>query len=95
MEESEIRALLNGIVEELAAIEHERWAHWQRYLHGKGVRQPDGSLLLAADLVSRWEIQIATPYVDLSEAEKQSDRDQVHRYLPRIVAEMSKQSSVR
>jgi hypothetical protein len=93
MEESEIEARLNGMVEELAAIEHERWAHWQRYLHGKGVRQPDGSLLLAADLVGRWEIQIATPYSDLSEAEKESDREQVRRYLPRILEEMSKRSS--
>lgn len=88
MEEIETKLLLEGIVEELASIEHERWAHWQQYLHGKGIRQPDGSLLLPAELVSRWEAQIGTPYADLSEGEKQSDREQVHRYLPRIVAEI-------
>ena len=90
MEEIEIKLLLEGIVEDLASIEHERWAHWQHYLHGKGIRQPDGSLLLPAELVSRWEAQIATPYAELSEGEKQSDREQIHRYLPRIAAEIRK-----
>lgn len=90
MEEPEIKLLLDGIVEELASIEHERWAHWQQYVHGKGTRQPDGSLLLPAELVNRWEAQIATPYANLSEGEKQSDREQVHRYLPLILAEISK-----
>lgn len=90
MEDSETEALLEGIVEDLAAIEHERWTHWQRYLHEKGVRQPDGSLILPAELVSRWDIQIETPYADLSEAGKESDREQVQRYLPRIIAELSK-----
>ena len=71
-----------GLVERLAAIEHERWAHWQRYMHGQGVRQPDGSLLLPAHLVQRWERQIDTPYEALTDAEKESDREQVRRYLP-------------
>lgn len=93
MDESEIKALLNGLVEELASIEHERWAHWQQYLHEKGVRQPDGSLILPAELVIRWEFQMTTPYAELSEAEKQSDREQVHRYLPLIVAEIRKRCS--
>jgi hypothetical protein len=93
MEESEAKALLNGIVEELASIEHERWAHWQQYLHEKGVRQPDGSLILPAELVRRWDTQIATPYADLIETEKQSDREQVQRYLPLILSELSKRRS--
>lgn len=70
------------LIEELAAIEHERWAHWQAYLHQQCQRNPDGSLTIPADLVSRWSMQMATPYAELSDAEKQSDREQVVRYLP-------------
>ena len=75
---------LQSLMEDLAAIEHQRWATWQEYLHNHGVRQTDGSLMLPADLVARWERQIATPYPSLSEAEKESDRDQVRRYLPLV-----------
>lgn len=70
--------------EKLAAIEHERWADWQRHVHGNCRTEADGSLTIPANLVSRWERQIATPYAQLSEPEKQSDRDQVDRYWPLI-----------
>jgi hypothetical protein len=70
------------LIEELAAIEHERWSHWQRYVHGKGARRPDGSLVLPAELVERWERQFGMRYEDLPEDEKESDREQVRRYLP-------------
>lgn len=73
--------VLDALVEELAAIEHMRWAHWQAYVHEKGTRTPDGGLFLPPELISRWDHQIATPYHALSEAEKESDRDQVRRYL--------------
>lgn len=66
--------------EQLAAIEHERWSHWQRWMHQQGQLNPDGSLTLPAELVQRWERQSTTPYSALSDAEKQSDRDQVTRY---------------
>ena len=81
---SDGEARLEALVEDLAAIEHERWAHWQRYMHDKGERQPDGSLVIPADLEARWEAQIATAYADLTPAEQKSDRDQVRRYLPLI-----------
>lgn len=77
--------LPSTLVEELAALEHERWAHWQRYLHNQGYRGSDGALVLPAALVERWERQIATAYSDLSEQEKESDREQVQRYLPLIL----------
>jgi len=93
MDESKAEMLLTELVEELASIEHERWAHWQQYLHSKGQRQPDGSLILPAELVSRWEVQIATPYAELNEAAKQSDREQVQRYLPIIVQKLTAQCS--
>lgn len=81
---------LDDLLESLAAIEHERWAHWQRYIHSKGVRQPDGSLVIPAELVNRWEKQIAAKYADLDDKEKESDREQVRRYLPVIKSAMNK-----
>jgi hypothetical protein len=77
---------LDSLVETLADVEHERWSHWQRYMHSVCERTRDGSLVIPAELVERWELQMNTPYSALSEKEKQSDREQVHRYLP-IIAE--------
>ena len=71
-----------SLVEELAALEHQRWAHWQKYVHDKGQRQPDGSIVLPADLVAHWERQINTQYADLTAEEKDSDREQVKKYRP-------------
>ncbi|PWR15093.1 hypothetical protein DKT69_12805 [Micromonospora sicca] len=83
----QIREVLKGeqTVERLAAIEHERWAHWQRYVHEQCESQEDGSLVIPAELAERWETQIETPYAELSEQEKDSDREQVHRYLSTII----------
>lgn len=74
------------LIEKLAEIEHTRWAEWQAYLHGKCTRNPDGSLTIPAGYVAALERQIATPYADLSEREKQGDRDEVERYRPLIEA---------
>lgn len=76
----------SGLIEKLAAVEHERWAHWQRYLHEQCKPGPDGSLIIPATLVHQWTAQINTPYAELTEREKDSDREQVHRYLPTIAA---------
>jgi hypothetical protein len=75
---------LEALVEQFARVEHERWSHWQRYMHSKCERAPDGSLVIPANLVTQWESQMNTPYSELSEREKESDRDQVRRYLPMI-----------
>lgn len=82
-----IREVLESeqFVDELAAIEHERWAHWQRYVHDHCERLQDGSLVIPAELAARWEAQIETRYVELTEREKDSDREQVRRYLPVII----------
>ena len=88
MRHIDAHALLRSphLIEELASIEHERWAHWQRYLHEQCVLGADGSLTIPAHLVRNWTRQINTPYTQLSEKEKDSDREQVHRYLPIIAA---------
>jgi hypothetical protein len=74
------------LLEQLASIEHERWSHWQRYMHGKATRNLDGSLTIPADLVTRWERLMETPYARLTNEERESDREQVRRYLT-LVAE--------
>lgn len=55
----------DSMIERLAALEHEQWTHWTRYMIANwspGNRE-------------RWRQQTDTPYSELSEAEKSSDRD--------------------
>lgn len=89
MTNEDAQRILDGLLEKLADIEHERWSRWQSHLHSCGTLQSDGSLMLPADLVRRWSEQISTKYRDLSETEKESDREQVRKYLPLIAAAFS------
>ena len=77
------------VLDRLAAVEHERWAHWQRYLHDQCEKCDDGSLVIPADLVRRWEEQFSTPYADLSVEEQHSDQEQVLKYLPVVIEALS------
>ncbi len=95
IDRDQIAQSLEDLIETLAAVEHERWSHWQRYMHEKCVRQLDGSLLIPADLVRRWQKQIETPYSELTEKEKDSDREQVRKYVPLIVQALTKASTRR
>ena len=79
-----MREVNDSLMEKLAAVEHERWAHWQRYLPSQGKRCADGSLLLPAELVAHWDKQINTKYEELDDKTKESDREQVRKYLPVI-----------
>jgi hypothetical protein len=61
-----------------------------RYLYSVCLRAEDapipapGSLIIAPALVERWQRQMATPYADLSEEEKASDRAEADRVLALI-----------
>lgn len=66
--------------EKLAAIEHERWSDWQNYMHSKCIKDENGNLVIPASLVKHWERLIDTCYEDMTEREKDSDREQVDRY---------------
>lgn len=76
----------DDVREALAAEEHERWARWQRYLHSCGEIRSDGALVIHADRIAHWERQINTPYAQLSEREKDSDREQVDAALSALEA---------
>jgi len=64
-----------------ANLEHNRWSGWQEYLHSLCIKNDDESLTIPKERVFRWSRQIDTPYKDLSEAEKVSDRKEVQGYL--------------
>jgi hypothetical protein len=83
METDCLQERFDQLLETLAAIEHERWSHWQRYMHSKCVPK-DGALLIPAELVRQWENQIATPYSELTEEKKESDREQVRMACTRF-----------
>ena len=68
-------------IEQLAAIEHERWADWMRYFLGKCEPYSDDSLHIPAGYVAALQRLIDTPYAELSEEQKENDRREVRRYL--------------
>lgn len=72
----------NELRQKLAAIEHERWSDWQKWCH-KIICQNDPNLQ-TLNVLERWEKQIATPYSQLTPAEKASDLEQVDRYWPLV-----------
>lgn len=71
----------NKLRERFAAIAHAVWADWMRYLFGKCIRNGSGMVSIPVSLAARWERQISTPYAQLSEDEKESDRAIADRYL--------------
>lgn len=68
----EIKSL--AALERLAALEHEQWAHWTDYMLDN----------LTDENISRWRAQIKTPYAELTENEKESDRGWARKALGRI-----------
>ena len=66
-----------GRREDLAALEHEQWAHWTKYILDN----------LTEENISRWKVQIGTPYKDLTEDEKDLDREWADKVLALIFTE--------
>lgn len=77
------------LLEVVAAKQHEIWAHWQRYLHDK-CEMTEIGLLIPPELVNRWDRQIRTAYADLSETEKESDREQARKIILAVGEFLSK-----
>ena len=74
--------------EELAAYAHEAWCGWMRYLFGLCHGNEAGWTILPNWAVQRWQKQMETPYTDLSEKEKDSDRKEADRMLVIIRTEL-------
>ncbi len=73
------------LIEQLADKEHASWARWMEYLFDKCESDSiSGGMFISAELRGRWQRQIETPYAELSEQEKQYDREEVEKILPII-----------
>ncbi len=70
---------MTELYEKLAAIQHDIWAHWMKYLFSVS---PGGEI--SPENYKRWTTQLNTHYTDLTEKEKDSDREQVDKYWPLI-----------
>lgn len=76
--------------ERVAGLVHDVWARWIRYQFSKCVAIPDGpdgtySLKIPPELVDRWQRQMLTEYPDLSEEEKESDREIAAEYIKAVL----------
>ncbi len=58
-------------VEAVAAVEHDQWIHWTAYMLDNNT----------AENAERWRRQITTPYAELTETEKDTDREWAHKSL--------------
>jgi hypothetical protein len=74
--------------EALASVQHDIWSHWMEYFFSccddtacEWIGGQIPVLEVPGDKVDRWKRQKATPYSELSEREKESDRDQADKVL--------------
>jgi len=74
--------------EDVADIQHQIWAHWMKYLFSRCKlthQSPDvdkkGTAVISAEDATRWKRQMETSYEQLSDKEKESDREQADKVL--------------
>lgn len=77
---------LKKIVEKFADIEHKRWIKWMEYMWSMGVHSGSDIINIrtigfSTNQYKQWERQMETDYADLSDQEKESDREQVYPYI--------------
>lgn len=72
------------MIEKLAEVQHEIWAHWMKYLFEVCTLNEDGSVTIPSDRVKRWKRQIDTEYSALPQKEKDSDIEQAQKVVAAI-----------
>ena len=68
----------------LAEFAHKQWSGWMKYLFSKCVNpiEPDtGTVIVPKWAVERWVRQMNSSYNELTEKEKESDRDEASKIL--------------
>jgi chromosome segregation ATPase len=88
-----LSTLLDGVgIEVLAEAQHAIWASWMKWMFEAGgetwhLGRHDGEdhWVMSNDKYERWHRQMNTPYADLPEDEKESDRMVVREHLGFLV----------
>ena len=80
-----------GLKEQLAEYAHKSWSGWIIYMFSKMERQSNGDWWIPKWAYERWTRQSNTPYKDLSEDEKDSDRDESKAIMSITRAELTKE----
>lgn len=74
------------IREDLAEYAHDAWSGWMNYLFDMSEVNDDGSETLPKELVERWKYQLATPYTELPDEMKESDRKEADEMIKLVRA---------
>lgn len=83
VENATIQRVINEIKkskEDLADLEHYQWAYWTDYL----IRNYN------LENKERWRVQVLTPYEDLSEKEKKSDRVWANKVINKLISNINR-----
>ena len=59
------------LIEQLADLEHERWSGWMKWMFDNWTEEN----------INRWKQQMITPYSELSEHSKESDRKEARNTM--------------
>lgn len=81
--------------EKLAEYAHDAWSGWMGYLFRFGKQNSDGTFTMDAEKVERWRRQMRTHYDGLSEAEKNSDRQEADQMLAIVAKSAEMQALLR
>ena len=81
---------MNNLREELSDLSHEIWSHWMRWMFEQGgystIQVDDNGKFITfwtmePERYERWQRQMNTSYHDLTEQEKDSDREQADKII--------------
>ena len=83
----------NELREQLAALCHDQWSGWMKYLFSKCQSEyinnnPTGNFIMPEWSANRWQRQVNTPYSELSHEEKESDRKEADKFI-KLIGEYS------
>jgi len=78
---------VNELREEVAAVQHEIWSHWMKYMLSVGEYKDDETWVMPKEKLKRWKRQMNTSYADLTDGGRESDRHQADKVLLKLARE--------